>query len=376
MRVCHIVPSLEDRHGGPSRSVRALANAQASLGETVDLLATSEAGQSVVSAAHEAAAIRTFPRVAPRWLSRSPALRQHLAKASYDCLHNHALWLLPLRYAGEAARRLDVPLIISPRGMLSGWAHRHRRWRKRAAELLVHPGAFAAADGWHATSPEEAGDIKALGFTQPVCVSPNGVALPAADELASARSTWHELCPATRQRPVALFYSRFHRKKRLLELIELWLARPRGDWLLLIAGVAEDYTAAELGAMINARGAAERIAVFDGTGRPAPYAVASLFLLPSHSENFGLVIAESLAAGVPALVTDTTPWGGLATNDCGWCVSWEMFPQALATALACPPSTLAAMGSRGRSWAGREFSWVKAAGMLRDFYQHLIDDRR
>jgi glycosyltransferase involved in cell wall biosynthesis len=175
---------------------------------------------------------------------------------------------------------------------------------------------------------------------------------------------------------VALFYSPFHRKKRLRELIDLWLSVPRGDWLLLIAGTAEDYTAGELTAAVAAAGGAERIAVFDGTGRPHPYAVASLFLLPSHSENFGLVIAEALAAGVPALVTDTTPWSGLFLNECGWCVPWSEYGAALGAALATRPAGLEAMGRCGRTWAARDFSWERAARLLGEFYHHLRDERR
>jgi glycosyltransferase involved in cell wall biosynthesis len=300
----------------------------------------------------------------------------HLRQAGFDCVHHHSLWLLTLRYAHETARRHHAPLVISPRGMMSGWAYAHRRWRKFLAECLVHPGAFAAAAGWHATSPEEAADIRALGFRQPVCVSPNGVAVPADVDLAAARVAWLELCPAARTRPVALFYSRFHRKKRLRELIDLWLSAPRGDWLLLIAGTAEDYTAAGLTAAIAAAGGAERIAVFDGTGRPHPYAIASLFLLPSHSENFGLVIAEALAAGLPALVTDTTPWSGLTLNQCGWCVPWENFGSTLGVALATRPAELEAMGRRGRAWAARDFSWERAARLLGEFYHHLRDEQR
>ncbi|SDS64361.1 glycosyltransferase [Opitutus sp. GAS368] len=375
MRVCHIVPSLEERHGGPSRSVRALANAGAALGESVELLATLEAGQTVAGG-EDLATVRTFPRVAPRWLSRSPEMRRYLQDTPADIVHHHSLWLLPLRYAGEAARRQSVPLVISPRGMMSGWAYRHRRGRKRLAEWLVHPGAFAAAAGWHATSPEERADIQALGFKQPVCVSPNGVSLPGEAELAAARAAWHQLCPATRARPVALFYSRLHRKKRVRELIDLWLAASRGDWLLLVVGVAEDYTPAELAANVAAAGAQDRVAVFDGAGRPPPYAAASLFVLPSHSENFGLVIAEALAAGVPALVTDTTPWTGLAKSGCGWCTPWENYGTALTAALATPAAELTAMGRRGRDWTAREFSWARAAGLLNEFYRHLRHERR
>ncbi len=371
LSICHLVPSLEDRHGGPSKSVRALANAQAQLGSPVDLLATLEPGQPAPASGDDVARVRFFARESPRWLCRSSGLRQHLDGANYDCVHHHSLWLLTLRYAHEAARRRNVPLVISPRGMFSGWAFAHRRWRKRLAELLVHPGAFAHAAGWHATSPEEADDIRRLGYQQPVCVAPNGVVLPSPDELAAARTRWHELCPATRSRPVALFYSRFHRKKRLRELLDLWLSAPRGDWLLLLVGVPEEYSVAEINGWIRSAGAQDRVAVFDGTNQPPPYGAASLFLLPSHSENFGLVIAEALAAGVPALVTDTTPWRGLAAHEAGGCVPWTNYADTLGAVLARPSAELAAMGARGRAWMAQEFSWERAARLLLEFYARL-----
>ncbi len=373
MKLAHVVPSLETRHGGPSKSVRALANALACSGDTVDLLATLEAGQTVFSSEIDVAKVVNFARVPPRWLSRSPALRQHLISQHYDCIHHHSLWLLTLHYAHEAAHRGRVPLVISPRGMMSGWAYQHRRWRKLLAEFLIHPGAFASAAGWHATSPEEADDIRRLGFRQPICVSPNGVMIPTTEELTASRQLWRALCPSSRSRPVALFYSRFHRKKRLLELIDLWLTAPRGDWLLLIVGVTEDYSAAELNALLVARNAQEKITAFDGADRLPPYAVALLFILPSHSENFGLVIAEALAAGVPTLVTDTTPWSGLHREACGWCVPWENFGPTLESALALPIEELRAKGRRGRTWVEREFSWEKAAALLKEFYATLRD---
>jgi glycosyltransferase involved in cell wall biosynthesis len=255
--------------------------------------------------------------------------------------------------------------------MMTDWAWRHRRWRKRIAEILVHPGAFAGAAGWHATSPEEAGDIRRLGFRQPICVSPNGVEIPPAAELAAARDCWLQLVPAARSRPVALFYSRLHRKNRVLELIDLWLSAARGDWLLVVAGSAEEYTAGELGAAAAARGASDRVIVVDGANRPPPYAIASLFVLPSHSENFGLVIAEALAAGVPALVTETTPWSGLSSHGAGWCVPWTAFGEHLMQALSIPAGELRAMGTRGRSWMARDYAWERVAGTLHEFHREL-----
>ncbi len=55
-----------------------------------------------------------------------------------------------------------------------------------------------------------------------------------------------------------------HRKKRVRELIALWRSAPRGDWLLLIVGTAEEFSAGELAAQA---GPAEDIAIFDGAGR-------------------------------------------------------------------------------------------------------------
>ena len=374
LRICHIVPSLEDRHGGPSKSVRALANHLVQPDLSVDLLSTLEEGHPGAPG-NDHAALIDFPRVSPRWLSRSPKMSEHLSTTDYDIVHNHALWLLPLRYAHAAAKRSGAPLVISPRGMLSGWAYAHRRWRKRIAEHLVHPKALSGAAGWHATSAEEAEDIRRLGYRQPICIAPNGVPIPDSTEREQQRTAWLQICPALSGRRVALFYSRFHRKKRLRELFDLWVSAPRGEWLLLIVGVPEDYQATEISQWIAAAGAQESVVAFDGADRPSPYGAAELFLLPSHSENFGLVIAEALAAGLPPLVTSTTPWRSLNDHAAGWCVAWDDYSATLANALSLSPERLSEMGVAGRQLAARDYSWSGAARRLHDFYRQLLHVR-
>ena len=368
MKLTHLIPSLESRHGGPSSSVPALASACAAIGHEVELLATVPGPGTTVT--EGTLTTTTFARDWPEKLCPSAGLRDALQRSNAEIIHHHSLWLRTLHYAHQAAGH-GARLVISPRGMMSPWAWNHHRLRKRLASAFIHPGAFAAAAGWHATSVEEADDIRRLGFKQPVCVAPNGVRLPATERLMAARAAWRERCPAIGQRPVALFYSRFHRKKRLRELFHLWLAAPRDDWFLLLVGVPEEYSVAEIQGWITAAGAQDRVAVFDGTGLPAPYAVASLFLLPSHSENFALVIAEAMAAGVPALVTDTTPWTGLNLDHRGWCVPWADFHRTLQTAMAEGPARLNARGQRARSWVLREFSWEKSASELCAFYRQL-----
>ena len=152
MKLACIVPSLAERHGGPSKSVRALANHLAQGGDDVELLATAAPGDALLDTGADAARVHIFPRLRPEAIVRSPALRAHLATTEFDCVHHHSLWLRPLGYAAEAARRRHVPLVISPRGMMSDWAWHHHRTRKQLASWLLHPGAFAQAAGWHATS--------------------------------------------------------------------------------------------------------------------------------------------------------------------------------------------------------------------------------
>jgi glycosyltransferase involved in cell wall biosynthesis len=374
MRIAQIVASLESRHGGPSRSVLGLARGLAGQSHSVELLGTapditprSESGGNLTT--------RLFPREFPRAFSASALLRAHLDTARCDIVHHHGLWLRPLHYAHRAARRQGCAFVISPRGMMSPWAWNHHRRRKVFAARFIHPGALAAATGWHATSEAEAADIRALGFNQPVCVAPNGVLPPVPADEAVAAARWRELLPSIDGRRVALFYSRLHAKKRVLELIDLWLSRPRGDWVLLIVGIPEQYTVNQLDAYIVRNGGQGRVHVQDGTHEPPPYAVASLFLLPSHSENFGLVVAEALVRGVPVLTTDGTPWQALETNQAGRCVSWENYGPALDAFLGATESALRLMGEHARHWATSAFSWSASARVMSAFYEQLRSTR-
>jgi glycosyltransferase involved in cell wall biosynthesis len=369
VKSCHIVPSLEARHGGPSKSVLNLATALASSGEQVELLATEPgAGWHRTDGGLE---IRTFHRDWPRPVCRSAGLRSYLRTAKADIVHHHSIWLRTLHYAHGAARRLGAALVVSPRGMMNQWAWDHHSHRKALARALIHPGAFEAADGWHATSESEADSLRSLGFRQPVCVAPNGVAAPSAEESAAAAAYWRKMVPEAAQRPVALFYSRFHQKKRLLELIDTWLEFGPGDWLLLIVGIPDEYTPRMIEDYVLRSGQHGRVRAYDGEGRPPPYGIASLFLLPSHSESFGLSIAEALAHGVPALVTDATPWAALNKVGAGWCVPWPEFGAAIRAATTEGLDSLRRRGSAGSEWVLREYSWEKSARVLSDFYAGL-----
>jgi glycosyltransferase involved in cell wall biosynthesis len=239
--------------------------------------------------------------------------------------------------------------------------------KKSIVWKLWQEPAYRDAAAWHATSEAEVDEIRAFGIRAPVAVIPNGVDL-------SEKIALH--CPEKEQRTL-LFLSRIHPKKGLPELIEAWkkLAFYRPEWRLLIAGPDEGGHRKLLEAKVR-QDRIPRIEFLDavyGSAKDSLFVNADLFVLPTRSENFGMVVAEALAAGVPAIVTTGAPWQGLGFNRCGWWVEQGVEPllAALLNATALPSSKRQAMGMRGREWMKAEFGWEAIGSRMRDLYVWL-----
>jgi glycosyltransferase involved in cell wall biosynthesis len=288
-----------------------------------------------------------------------------------DLVHAHCLWMRPLGYAAQSARTHEVPLVISPRGMLAPWAIARSRWKKRLARSLLHPGAFEQAAGWHATSEQEASDIRAVLPNAAICVAPNGIEASKQDP--RAKDIYLDRAPELRGRRVLLFYSRLHSKKRVLELVrEFSRLSPRHPaWHLLVVGLPEEYSVEQVREESRKSSVARNVTVLDGTSLPKPYSVAELFVLPSHDENFGRVVAEALAAGLPVVTSTRTPWSGIAVARAGAWVGLDAIPAELDRLLADTPQDLSAAGERGRRWVLASFDWEQSARALVQFYEDL-----
>jgi glycosyltransferase involved in cell wall biosynthesis len=309
----------------------------------------------------------------PRRLGRSAELLDNLVASSAELIHAHCLWMLPLGYAARASRSKGVPLVISPRGMLAPWSLRRSRLKKGLAMRLAHPGAFAQAAAWHATSDQEAKDIRALGHHQPVFVVPNGVAPDADPEGAAAY--YRDRAPEIDGRRVLLFYSRFHPKKRVLELMADFarIAERHHEWHLLVVGIPEQYSVARLRAEAERLGIADRATILDGLAAPRPYPVADLMALPTHDENFGQVVAEALCAGVPVITTTGTPWQELNERSAGRCVDLAHFPPELDALMGQSRASLEEAGSRGQQWARATLDWAVVGAQMADAYWQVLE---
>lgn len=322
-----------------------------------------------------------------QWTPRfKRALRERCIAAGAHIIHDTGLWLLTNHAASAIGEKLNLPRIVSPRGMLTGWALRHKGWRKRIAWTLYQRRDLRTAHVLHATSLAEVADFRNAGLTQPVAMIPNGVELPALfasdGERAGVRcaeSPGAQPSTLNSQTRTALFLGRIHPIKGLLDLIKAWaLVRPHG-WHFIIAGRDERGYASELKAEIrNLKLEAdfEFVGPVEGERKWKLHQQVDLFVLPSHSENFGVVVAEALACGVPVLTTRGTPWKDLETHGCGW---WaENGPEPLATALREALSRTdeerREMGRRGRKLIEQKYSWSGLAAQMRAVYRWMLGE--
>jgi glycosyltransferase involved in cell wall biosynthesis len=211
-------------------------------------------------------------------------------------------------------------------------------------------------------------DIRDAGLRQPVVLLPNGIDVPPLQRSAGAVDGRRRL----------LFLGRVHPIKGIELLLEAWavLQARHPDWELLIAGKGDSEYVDGLQAMAQRLGLA-RLA-FHGAvyGEPkhALFRSAELFVLPTHTENFGMAVAEALARGLPVITTRGAPWSGLACTGSGWWIerTLDALVAALDAAMSTEQQALAAMGGRGRDWMLRDFAWPAIAESMAASYRWLL----
>ena len=354
MRVLHTIDSLDSKTGGPARTVQALASALADNGLKVHLW-TRELPEG-------------FTRPAKVEVHTGPLKALLLPGAERpDIWHDHGIWLRSNHEASRLSDHLTIPRVVSPRGMLEPWALGHRRWKKKLAWFLYQRADLRRASALHATAEAEAVQFRRLGLRNPITIIPNGIDIPGGERTIGSRERGR----------TALFLSRVHAKKGLPLLVEAWAkVRPAG-WRMRVVGPDEDGHVTEVKTLVRRAGLAETwefCGEIDDREKWGAYRQADLFILPTHSENFGMVVAEALASGVPVITTRGCPWEGLPAHGCGWWVepTAEGLEAALQEACSQTDEVLCSMGQRGRQWMESEFGSKMIAQRMTALYEAVL----
>lgn len=371
MKVVHVVPAISEEASGVSYSVVRLCESLIAQGRDVTLAVLDWAPLP-----SSPPFLKTFPLgLGPRRLGRSPEMLRWLmretAEGRVDVIHNHGMWQMNAVYPGKVVKSRKTKLVIAPRGAFSTWAMSHGSRLKKIFWPVLQRPALAQASCFHATAEAEHEDIRRLGFKQPVAIIPNGIDVP-------------ELLPKSQHsHRTLLFLGRIHPKKGVDVLLNAWAAVMDRfpDWRLLVVGTDTGYGAQsgyleemkELAAKVKLK-RMKFVEPLYGEAKLSAYREADLFVLPTHSENFGMTVAEALAAGTPVIVTKGAPWQGLEKHHSGWWidVGLDALVASLEQALAKSPDELAKRGISGREWMIREFSWKTIGNKMDQTYKWLI----
>lgn len=371
----HTVSTLRADYGGPGRSITALCSALAPYMQ-VELISFGQ------GSGEEPPVLPKDSRVNMHLLDqRGPLLNavsspvrfqrtieRLLADAAESArvVHDHGVWRRTNHATAVATRRAQVKRVVSPRGMLSQWALNFHRTKKRFAWMLYQARDLRTAHLIHATSEDEAEDGRRLGLRLPVAVIPNGVELP------SSLPHRHR---SGRMRQ-ALFLSRIHPKKGMLELIAAWSQTRPNNWRLVVAGPDDNGHRAQAEEMVLREGL-ETVVEFIGSvpneDKWRVYADSDLFILPTFSENFGIVIAEALGSGLPVITTTGAPWRVLKDQGFGWWtdIGVEPLVAAIREATSITDDERVRLGRRGHEYVAKQFSWDTVGERMATAYHWL-----
>jgi glycosyltransferase involved in cell wall biosynthesis len=388
MRVLHVIPGIAPRYGGPSAVIMPMCAALARLGVQVEIATTDADG---AGRRLDSSLVRSCPvpvhlyrrDFSERW-KYSRALSRALSRdaGNYDILHVHALWTFATAAACAAARRHGTPVIVRPCGMLSPYTWSRSAWKKQVYWWAVERRNLASARAIHVTSTAEADEVTALQLpsTARTVVVPNGVDA-AAWEVEPRPDYLRQRCGGRAgNRPIVLFLSRLHPKKGIVDYLLPAFARLKADAFLAIAGGADEHAPeheAEVRTAVQRLGLAERVALLGSVSPDARwwlYDGAAVFALPSRSENFGIVVAEAMARGVPVVVSDAVQacehvkqaGGGRIVS-----LDEEKLADALDDVLANREAGKI-LGQNGRVYARTNLTWDRIAATLLQLYNATV----
>ena len=234
-------------------------------------------------------------------------------RSGYDAVIVNGIWQFHSFGAWRALRNSNTPYFLFTHGMLDPW-FKKRYPLKHVKKWTYWPWAeyrvLRDAQAVLFTCEEErvlARESFWLYHCNEVVVN-YGTAMPTGDPDLE-RKEFFSRYPELRGKKLALFMGRIHPKKGCDLLIEAFakVLAPDPAWRLVIAGPDQlewQKNLAQLADCLEVTSKITWTGMIGGAMKWGALHAAEVFVLPSHQENFGIVVAEALAAGMPTLISN------------------------------------------------------------------------
>ena len=367
MKVLHSISGLNLSSGGPSLSVWSLLTGLRELNVDAEIV-TYQSQQKNDEMIGEGSFVKAIPSPRFKRFGYSALLSSYIRNTSYEIYHGHGLWQYPVHAMAKTAQKKNKPYIISPRGMLYPEAMQKSDWFKKIALSLYQHNDLKKATVIHVTCMQELQHIRNLGFKNPVAVIPNSIDIKIPTKQIQSEN----------QKKRVGFVGRFAPIKNIENLIKAWseTGKNKPGWELVLIGDGEaDYknSLVRLAEKLNINNI-----VFTGflNGKQKEAALQSLnyLVLPSKSENFGMVVPEALIREIPVIASKGTPWEELNTRSAGWWIEIGVQPlvKALQEALQLPEEQRKQMGANGRKLVEEKYSIEAVASQMIQLYRWII----
>ena len=364
MKIFHYIPSLDLSAGGTTTFLQLLAK---ELGKYVDLHITTHCSKQTALIENAQihylfTSLRHIRKIKKQW-------QQLLKTIQPDIVHINCCWMPLCALTQKWSQQQGYKVILTPHGMLEPWILKRHYWtRKLPALWLYQKSTVKKADFIHATAESEKNNLLRLGYNDNITVIPNGIEI----YNISIKSDW-------KKTKTILYLSRIHPKKGIELLIDAvaTIHDILADYKIILAGEGEMKYINTLKNRIHNQKLSHIFSFPGGVYGKQKWDLlqhTDLFILPTYSENFGIVVAEALACGTPVITSKGTPWQELETHRCGWWINNDVntIAETLKEAIALPEEEYKQMGIRGRELIKNNYSIEIVAEKMKQLYDRIL----
>lgn len=364
MKIIQYIPSIDRIAGGTSTYMQVLGKELGKLAEVHIITHASENPLPISNC--EIHNVSVYNPINSRFKNEVSKLFDVIKP---DLVHVNCCWMPACAFIQQMAQKRNIKVVLTPHGMLEPWIIKRHYWtRKLPALLLYQKAAIQNADCLQATAESEKENLLKLGYNSNIKIVKLGIDA----ESIIMKTSW-------KKNKQLLFLSRVHVKKGINYLIEAVddLQKELQGYKILVAGEGDADYVATLKQQIADKGLQEIIQLIGGVYGDKKWELfqtSDFFVLPTHSENFGLAIAESLASGTPVITTVGTPWNDLNSSNSGaWIeIGTQPLVDTLKRFLSLSDEEMETMGKNGRKLIETKYSAKVMAEEMMEVYQSIV----